>query len=73
MAAVAATARKASAPPAVSIATLHDQLAQIADAAKQPEDGGLSVRLRRLDELRAAGSITAAEHAQRRQEILDEI
>ncbi|UGS38743.1 hypothetical protein [Capillimicrobium parvum] len=73
MAAVAATARKASAPPAVSIATLHDQLAQIADAAKQPEDGGLSVRLQRLDELRAAGSITAAEHAQRRQEILDEI
>jgi len=73
MSAVAAAATRASTPPAVSISTLHDQLVQIAEASKQAQDDELAARLRRLDELRAAGSITAAEHAERRREILDEV
>jgi hypothetical protein len=73
MSAVAAAAKKASAPPPVSIAGLHSQLSQIAEASKRAEADELASRLKRLDELRAAGSITAAEHAERRREILDEI
>jgi hypothetical protein len=69
----AVPAGRVSPPPPASIATLHDQLAQIAQASEQAQAEGLASRLRRLDELRAEGSITAAEHAERRREILDEV
>lgn len=69
----AAAAKPASSPPPASIAVLHDQLSQIAEASEQAQADELASRLRRLDELRAAGSITSAEHAERRREILDEI
>ncbi|HEY8582727.1 MAG TPA: SHOCT domain-containing protein [Capillimicrobium sp.] len=62
---------------AKAMASLADQLSQVAEAkriaARVTADDGLTARLRRLDELRAAGAISPAEHAARRQEILDEV
>ncbi|HWV87218.1 MAG TPA: SHOCT domain-containing protein [Capillimicrobium sp.] len=58
---------------AAQIAQLAGQLQQVADAKEAAARDRLAERLRRLDELRAAGTISAEEHRRRRAEILDEV
>lgn len=55
------------------MSTLAQQLGSVAKARSATQDDPLAARLRKLDELRTAGLITDAEHAARREEILDEV
>ncbi len=71
--AAAAKPAKAADRGGATMATLAGQLAQIAEAKAAAQDDDVAARLRRLDELRAAGLINPDEHAARRREILDEI
>jgi len=59
--------------PPPQVAVLAAQLRQVAAAKQAAARDDLAARLRRLDELRAAGAISAEEHARRRDEILDEV
>lgn len=59
--------------PQPSMATLAQQLGAVAQARAATQDDPLAARLRKLDELRAAGLISDAEHDARTLEILDEV
>jgi len=58
---------------AAKIAQLAGQLQRVAEAKGAAARDDLAERLRRLDELRASGAISAEEHRRRRDEILKEV
>lgn len=63
-----------AAEAAAQMATLASTLEQVKQAKRAPKpDADLAARLRRLDELHAAGAIDSDEHRRRRDEILAEI
>lgn len=59
--------------PAASVGTLAAQLSAIAAARARASGDDVATRLRRLDDLRASGLLSPAEHAAKRAEILSEI
>lgn len=71
--ATAGAGTRAPTPQSAGIGSLAAQLTEIAAARERAAGDALARRLRRLDDLRASGLLSAEEHAAKRREILGEI